>query len=639
MFIESITLSNFRCFGLQPVTVPLEQGLTTFIGSNGSGKTALMQALLRLFGTSNEQRRIRKQDFHVPLNEASKPNERELYIEVKLAFPELHATEEGKNSLAVPEFFKQMTIEESGEMKCRIRLEAKWIDDGTAEGAIEQLYFDTHHNKLQQGDRGRIQVIYIPAFRDGASHVTNALKSRLWKAIAWSEALKSQHKEIGGTLETTFQNEMAIKHIAEKVNSRWQEVHNAGTDTEVFFSPVDSEFESFIKKVNVGFRPDENGDSRDFEALSDGQRSLFHIALTSALLDVENEALISGKKGFLPDNLHIPVLTLLAVEEPENNLAPFYLSRIIRQIESIVGNTRAQAVLSTHSASTLTRIKPESIRYFRCDTPNRTVSIRPLTLPENNTDIGKYVREAVRAYPELYFAKFVILGEGDSELIVLPRLAEALELTLDPSFVAIVPLGGRHVNHFWKLLNDLEIPHATLLDLDLGRQGGGWGRIKYACEQLRQNGRLDENNYQTFPETGGNITEGNFQKWLMFLREEKVFFSSPLDIDMLMLRSFSNYYKKLEGNQKGPQGKPANAKKAALKEKGDPKLYTRAYADDFCWYQYLFLSRGKPESHLAALSRLNDTQLANSIPEPLNALLQLVERSIKPEVICDDNSV
>ena len=55
---------------------------------------------------------------------------------------------------------------------------------------------------------------------------------------------------------------------------------------------------------------------------------------------------------------------------------------------------------------------------------------------------------------------------------------------IDHSFVAVVPLGGRHVNHLWRLLNDLEIPYATLLNLDWGREGGGWGRIKNACSQL-----------------------------------------------------------------------------------------------------------------------------------------------------------
>ena len=44
------------------------------------------------------------------------------------------------------------------------------------------------------------------------------------------------------------------------------------------------------------------------------------------------------------------------------------------------------------------------------------------------------------------------------------------------------------MNHFWRLLNDLDIPYITLLDFDREREGGGWGRIKYVLEQLIQNG-------------------------------------------------------------------------------------------------------------------------------------------------------
>ncbi|MBL2686090.1 ATP-dependent endonuclease, partial [Klebsiella pneumoniae] len=83
--------------------------------------------------------------------------------------------------------------------------------------------------------------------------------------------------------------------------------------------------------------------------------------------------------------------------------------------------------------------------------------------PQNDAEASRYVRLAVRAYPELYFARFVILGEGESERLVLPRVAEAMSVKFDPSFVPIVPLGGRYVSHFWRLLNGLRIPHATLL--------------------------------------------------------------------------------------------------------------------------------------------------------------------------------
>ena len=96
--------------------------------------------------------------------------------------------------------------------------------------------------------------------------------------------------------------------------------------------------------------------------------------------------------------------------------------------------------------------------------------VKKITLPDTSDTASKFVREAVLAYPELYFGKFVILAEGPSEEMVLPRIASASDLEIDESFVSVVPLGGRHVNHFWKLLKDLDIPHATLLDLDIGRR-------------------------------------------------------------------------------------------------------------------------------------------------------------------------
>ncbi|MCX3880654.1 ATP-dependent endonuclease, partial [Stenotrophomonas maltophilia] len=90
----------------------------------------------------------------------------------------------------------------------------------------------------------------------------------------------------------------------------------------------------------------------------------------------------------------------------------------------------------------------------------------------------------VQAFPELYFSRLVVLGEGDSDAIVLPRLLQSKGAPVDESAISIAPLGGRHVNHFWRLLSALEIPSFTLLDLDVARHQAGWGRIKYVNDQL-----------------------------------------------------------------------------------------------------------------------------------------------------------
>src|SRR6218665_2606834 len=111
--------------------------------------------------------------------------------------------------------------------------------------------------------------------------------------------------------------------------------------------------------------------------------------------------------------------------------------------------------------------------------------------------------------PFWLFASFVLLVEGDSERIVLPRLAEALGVLVDPSFVAIVPLGGRHVNHFWRLLKGLGIPYATLLDLDMGRDGGEYGRVKNALQQLLTLGVPREKILELSDGTYVNVTDEN----------------------------------------------------------------------------------------------------------------------------------
>jgi putative ATP-dependent endonuclease of OLD family len=89
VFLESLKITNFRCFGSTARTIRFEEDITAFVGANGAGKTAVMLALLRLFGVTADQRRVRRQDFHVPFDEEKPLASRDLNIEAILSFPEL----------------------------------------------------------------------------------------------------------------------------------------------------------------------------------------------------------------------------------------------------------------------------------------------------------------------------------------------------------------------------------------------------------------------------------------------------------------------------------------------------------------------------------------------------------------------
>ncbi len=658
MKIETIAVRNFRCFGPEWMEVRLQEQITAFVGGNGSGKTALFQALSRLFGVTRTDRTVTKKDFHIAHDEEELPDGQALEIECLLGFPELDE-EEDEDANAVPDFFNHMAASGPDEpLKARIRLVARWIEDGTPDGTVEEdiRWITTLDDefvwetcpKVSAVDRASIQVIYVPALRNAADRVTELLKGRLWRAALWSADLGARATEVAELIQNQFDQEAPAKFIIERLTHRWQQVYEGDTDTTPNLRLIESTIEELVRRAEFVFHPDEAGRNRNLADLSDGQRSLFHIALTAATLETEQAALAvaAAESPFDQEKLRRTHLTLLAIEEPENSLSPFFLSRVVTQAREIGEMGTAQALISSHSASILSRIEAGEVRFFRLDRQTRRTSVRLLTLPEDDAEASTYVRLAVRAYPELYFARFVILAEGDSERIVVPRLAEAKGVPLDPSFVPVVPLGGRYVSHFWRLLTDLGIPYATLLDFDLGRAHGGANMIRTAFDALEEverdltanplvvNGTIDLDDLDELADKDV-LDDWKDNDWLQALRYEAVFFSNPIDLDFAMLQAFPAAYQHPNPGGRGPRTTAeaiAEKKRVVLKTNGKPDIYDGDEWDDcFAWYPYLFLSRSKPETHLAALSRITRRDLARHAPPELRALIGHVRDVLFPE--------
>jgi hypothetical protein len=279
--------------------------------------------------------------------------------------------------------------------------------------------------------------------------------------------------------------------------------------------------------------------------------------------------------------------------------------------------------------------------------------IHSIELPKHKTEEYKFVAGAVHAYPEMYFSRLVVLGEGDSEAIVLPRIAASVEnLRLDPSFVSFVPLGGRHVHHLWKLLRSLSIPHLTLLDLDWTREGGGWNRIQYVCEQLILNGVPRSPLLKVTDETGKTsvlsdsdvasigqwdlTNTKNRDAWRQSLEGFGVFFCKPLDLDLLMLRHFTEAYKKVAGHGGPKFPKAEKEREQYFEEVVKVVAGKNASAIDFndddkallAWYRYLFLGLGKPITHLSAIGALTRKELSESCPPVLKRLCKAIREAL-----------
>jgi hypothetical protein len=214
-----------------------------------------------------------------------------LTVEVHLAFPELEI--DGADLQAIPDHFQHMVSDEHGRPRCRFRLEATWDDEGSHEGLIDQQYFAVRATseaatgeekfKLSVADRAQIRMVYVPAVRDGASQMTDFLRSRLWRAMRWSQGLRDSLEQAGGDLNRAFLSEPGVKWMADATVARWRDLHSGGTYSTPTLASVDLRFNEFVQGVQMLFHPDEAGGDRGLDELSDGQRSLFHLSIFTGL--------------------------------------------------------------------------------------------------------------------------------------------------------------------------------------------------------------------------------------------------------------------------------------------------------------------------------------------------------------------
>ena len=556
MKLTRLRISNFQSFGQKPTVIELN-AMTFLLGANGAGKTAVLHALARLFGFDASLRRVRRTDFNVSTETLSKGDigPLTLWIEAQFEFPELK-TAKGKHA-TVPGHFAHMQLASSdGVPRVRFRLTARMDEDEDIEETLHYVVQTDENDEpvkpvpVPKHDRNAIQVHYLPARRDPTEHISYAANSLLGRALRAAD-WQAERKEIATLTQDigdALAGNSAVDGIRKQLALHWAALHKGKYFANPSVSFESNEVENLLRHLTVGFTPGPGDQIIDFSRLSDGQQSLLYISLVLSIQSIGRQVLAKKLTAFDVDKLRPAVFTLVAVEEPENSLSPHYLGRVIKALTAFAEHSDAQTIIATHAPSLLKRILPEDIRYLRLDKSRGTV-VKSIVMPKSSDEAYKFVREAVQAFPELYFSRLVVLGEGDSEEIVVPRLLRAKGIAEDDASISVAPLGGRHVNHFWRLLHGLGIPQVTLLDLDLARHQGGWGRIRYAVQQLLEfptvESNLTKEHLTDLPKWNDDealLTSEDGKVWLEFLESVGIFFSSPLDLDFAMLRKFSDAY-------------------------------------------------------------------------------------------------
>lgn len=184
-----------------------------------------------------------------------------------------------------------------------------------------------------------------------------------------------------------------------------------------------------------------------------------------------------------------PAIHLIFIEEPEAHLHPQMQEVFIAQLNTAIGKLsesypkeaawNIQFVITTHSPHVANAASFEAVRYFLNESPSQN-SVRQTKVkdfkkgmssisPDDQNFLHQYM---TLTKCDLYFADKAIMVEGTTERLLMPRLCELVDKSLEDKhklarqYVTCVEVGGAYAHIFYPLLDFLELKTLVVTDLD-----------------------------------------------------------------------------------------------------------------------------------------------------------------------------
>ena len=187
-----------------------------------------------------------------------------------------------------------------------------------------------------------------------------------------------------------------------------------------------------------------------------------------------------------------PGTHLVFIEEPEAHLHPQMQEVFITQLNEAIATLsekypgepvwQVQFIVSTHSSHLANAAQFDAIRYF-LNEPTAAQGVRRTKVKDfrkGAAAIQSDDRSFLQQYMtltkcDLYFADKVILVEGATEKILMPRILKLVDDTLPPEaklcrqYITTMEVGGAHAQVFYPLLDFLELKTLIVTDIDAVR--------------------------------------------------------------------------------------------------------------------------------------------------------------------------
>lgn len=463
MYISEIHASGFRCFDpTAPLQLKLSPGLNILVGPNDAGKSAIIDAARYVLWTRGDDYiRPDEHDFHVDA-----VGIRGCDFLVRCTFDNLSPDEEAR--------FLEWCSNEKGKLRLHVCMRAaRRVAPGG--GSI----ISSQHRAGAEGEglpldgelREYLKATYLKPLRDAEREMRAGRRSRLSRILGAMPTMGPQSKPAAPGTNATLHDTLAAADNAVRGNPAVGGVASSvNTDFLDKLSFVD---DRLVATLDLGAGGSFDQILERFElylnAKAGSERVQRGLGYNNLLFMAAELLLLQSHPDQVP---------FLLIEEPEAHLHPQHQTLFMEVLAARAakpdpqkGEThqQVQVLLTSHS--------PQLAAGAELETMTMIVGHRTFPLGAAHTRLEVEDYEFLRRFLDatkanLFFARALIVVEGDGEHLLLPAIAEKLERPLSRYGVSLVNVGHRGLFRYSRILqrrtgSAIPVPVALIPDRDI----------------------------------------------------------------------------------------------------------------------------------------------------------------------------